>query len=70
MIKIVHDVATNTITEHEMTEEEIAKIEFIANDPENITKEGAEREKALIESKKALLEKLGITTEEAALLGL
>ena len=61
MIRIEHNAQTGEITEIEMTPEEIAA--KVAHD-EAITLEQQEK----VSSKAALLEKLGITEEEAKLL--
>ena len=68
MIKVIHDVLTDTYTEIKLTKEEIAEREAAQA---KAAKEIAEREaieaKAAID-KAALLNKLGITPEEASLL--
>jgi len=64
MKKIEHNVETGEIVEREMTKEELAVYKA---DQENTAKRLAE--KAQAEAAKAtLLERLGITAEEAALL--
>jgi hypothetical protein len=68
MKKIIHNVQTNEISEVEMTEEEIEQFELDAQ----IGKTNVEAFKAEAEAKAtakaALLERLGITEEEAQLL--
>jgi len=59
----IHDVETNEVIERDMTAEEIAWLES-ANAPQEPTEE----ELAQAAAKQALLDKLGITAEEAALL--
>ena len=64
MIKIVHNVETGEISEVELTSEEIAF-------QEKMDAEAKIREEELVakaQAKAALLEKLGITEEEAKLL--
>jgi ribosomal protein S11 len=63
MIRI-HDISTNTITDREMTDEEFAQYE--ADQAAQAAQVAAEAAKA--EQKSALLERLGITAEEAQLL--
>jgi hypothetical protein len=68
MIRIEHNATTGEIVEIELTKQEIAEKEASA------ALVAAEKEKALLEEankakqKAALLEKLGITEEEAKLL--
>ena len=57
MIIIEHNVETNEIIEREMTQEEIANIEIAAVEAE-----------AKVAVKQAILNKLGITEDEAKLL--
>ena len=59
----IHNAETNEVIEREMTAEEIAWLES-ANAPYQPTEE----EIAKATAKAALLDKLGITAEEAALL--
>ena len=59
----IHDVETNEVIEREMTTEEIAWLES-ANAPYQPTEE----EIAKAAAKTALLDKLGITAEDANLL--
>ena len=59
----IHNTETNEVIEREMTSEEIAWLES-ANAPYQPTEE----EIAKATAKAALLDKLGITAEEAALL--
>ena len=68
MIKIDHNVQTGEITELEMTAEEIQELEQrIEEDKKTIKKVQSELEKNA-DAKTALLDKLGITEEEAKLL--
>jgi hypothetical protein len=60
----IHNTETNEIIDREMTDEEFTAYEA---DKANIAKEEAEL-KAKETAKSALLERLGITAEEAALL--
>lgn len=64
MIKIEHNVETGEIREVEMTKEEIAQREL---DEQAFANKVAEEE-AKAATKAALLDRLGITAEEAALL--
>ena len=64
MKKIVHNVATGEITEVELTAEELAQR---TKDAAAEAKSKADAEKAATD-KAALLAKLGITADEAALL--
>lgn len=60
----IHNVTTDEIIEREMTADELAQLEIDLSKAENEAKQIAE-----VEAKKAaLLEKLGITEEEAKLL--
>jgi hypothetical protein len=60
----IHNQSTNEIVDREMTEEEFAQWTIEQNELE--TKAQAEATKA--QNKAALLDRLGITAEEAALL--
>lgn len=60
----IHNVETNEIVERPFTEEEIAEVE--ARKVEAEAKAQAEAEKAV--AKQAVLDRLGLTAEEAALL--
>ena len=60
----IHDIATNTITNREMNDEEFAL--YQADQAAEIVAAQAEADKAT--AKAALLTKLGITEEEAKLL--
>ena len=60
----VYDHETGKVIERKMTADELANYELIQAEAEK----EAEAEVAKAESKKALLKKLGITAEEAALL--
>ena len=64
MIKIEHNVETGEVVEIEMTAQEIAQRE--AEEAEFLARKAAEETKAA--AKAALLERLGMTAEEAALL--
>lgn len=62
----IHNQETNEVIEREMTDEEYAiHQEFIANQPALITVEQLEEQ---AQAKQALLNRLGITEEEAKLL--
>ena len=63
-IVIEHNVETGEIVEREQTPEEINQAEKDAQEQVEIAAKKIEKE----EAKQALLDKLGITTEEAALL--
>lgn len=68
MIKIIHDVKTGEIIEQKLNAEEIAEREARAETlRQQIAHEQAEAE-AKANAKAALLNKLGITEEEAKLL--
>ena len=60
----IHDVSTNEIIDREMTDDEFADYEKMQS--ENAAILADEQSKA--EAKAALLERLGITADEAALL--
>lgn len=64
MKKIEHNVETGEIVERDMTKEELAQLKL---DQDAATARTAEAE-AKAEAKSALLERLGITADEAALL--
>lgn len=64
VLVIEHDCTTNSITEREMNAAEIAAKE--AREAAELAKAEAEATKAA--ARQALLDKLGITAEEAALL--
>jgi predicted Fe-Mo cluster-binding NifX family protein len=64
MIKIVHNVETGEISEVELTEEEMA----FAKQKDSEAKERFAKELETQQAKAALLEKLGITEDEAKLL--
>lgn len=72
MFRIEHNVATNEIIEIQLTEEEIKAIELERAENEKLIAESEAKLKAEIELKNiaraALLERLGITEEEAKLL--
>ena len=60
----IHDLATDEITDREMNAADFAQYE--AEQADRIAKESAQAAKD--EAKSALLERLGITADEAALL--
>jgi hypothetical protein len=60
----IHNIETNEVIDREMTDEEFTK--YKADQAEDKTK--AEAETAKIAEKVTLLEKLGITADEAKLL--
>jgi len=64
MIKIIHNVETNEILELEMTAKEIAEFKAEAK----LLEAEVKAQEAKAEAKAALLEKLGISADEAALL--
>lgn len=64
MIKIEHNVETGEVTEIEMTAQEVAQ--FKKDQAESVARNLANEAKAT--SKAALLQRLGITADEAALL--
>jgi hypothetical protein len=66
--KIIVDCSTGAVTEIELTEEEVAQreVDAAAYAAENAQKEADAQVKA--QAKAALLERLGMTAEEAALL--
>ena len=64
MIKIIHNVETNEILEVEMTAKEIAELKAEAK----LLEAELKAQEAKAEAKAALLEKLGISADEAALL--
>ena len=64
MIKIIHNVETNEILEIEMTAKEIAEVKAEAK----LLEAAVKAQEAKAEAKAALLEKLGISADEAALL--
>lgn len=64
MIKLEHNVETGEVREVEMTKEEVAQRKL---DEQAIANKVAEEE-AKAANKAALLDRLGITAEEAALL--
>lgn len=61
---LIHNVETNEVIEREMTDEELQQFELHRLAVESKTQELAE----LAAAKNALLEKLGITQDEAKLL--
>jgi hypothetical protein len=68
MIKIEHNVKTGEITEVDLTPEEIEKYESWVKESAKIAEIKAEEIAMKKAAKAALLEKLGITEEEARLL--
>lgn len=66
--RIEANCTTGEITVIELTDEEIAQMEAEAKQAEKDRKANEAQAKADATAKAALLEKLGITTEEAALL--
>ena len=67
MIRI-HDLSTNEVIDREMTDEEIEQANYV---PPLIAKERAEEAKILAEKvaqRQAILDRLGLTSEEAQLL--
>lgn len=60
----IHNITTNEIIDREMTDEEFAQYEL--DRATSLSKENKEKAKAT--QKNALLDRLGITAEEAALL--
>jgi hypothetical protein len=60
----IHNVETDEVIEREMNAEELARYE--TNQAAEATRQAAEAQKAA--AKQALLDKLGITAEEAQLL--
>jgi bifunctional DNase/RNase len=64
MIKIEHNVETNEITTHDLTNEELNQLEI---DAENV-EINRQKEITKLSEKAALLAKLGITDDEAKLL--
>jgi hypothetical protein len=68
MIKIIHDIQTGEITELKMTKDEIAILQATETQAQ-ADRVAAEAEAAAKESARAaLLDKLGITADEAKLL--
>ena len=67
MIRI-HDLATNEIIDREMTDEEVEQLNYVSP---KVAKERAEEAKAIAEreaQKQLILDRLGLTAEEASLL--
>ena len=64
----IHDVASGTEIEREMTPEELQNFNFIREEKRKIEEERVEAEAQAATDKAALLAKLGITAEEATLL--
>jgi hypothetical protein len=68
MIKIIHDIKTGEITELKMTKDEIAILQATEKQAQ-ANRVAAEAEAAAKEAaRQALLDKLGITADEAKLL--
>ena len=68
MIKIQHDVATDTITEIAYTAQEIKAVEADKIRFAKIAEEAQKEIDAIKLQKKAILDRLGITADEAKLL--
>jgi hypothetical protein len=68
LTKIIVDCSTGVVTEVELTDEEIAQREAdaVKAEADKVAKEAADAAKA--EAKAELLDRLGLTAEEAALL--
>jgi hypothetical protein len=64
MIKVIHDVSTGEITEIDFTEQEIKAVNKDKVEAAKTAKDGAAKATA----KQVILDKLGITEEEAATL--
>lgn len=67
MIRI-HDLATNEVIDREMTDEEVELANYV---PPKVAKERAEEAKAIAEKeaqRQLILDRLGLTAEEAVLL--
>ena len=67
MIRI-HDLSTNEIIDREMTDEEVEQANYV---PPKIAKERADEAKALAakeEQRQAILDRLGLTADEAKLI--
>lgn len=68
MEKIIHNVETNELVTADLSAKEVAEIEAVQlKEAADLAKRKAE-EKVTATAKAALLEKLGITADEAALL--
>ena len=64
----IHDLSTNEIIDREMTDDEVAEANYV---PPKLAKERADEAKIQADkaaAKSALLERLGITDDEAKLL--
>lgn len=61
---LIHNIETNEIIEREMTDDEVNQYELDKQNAENLQTHIAAKEAA----RQALLDKLGITAEEAKLL--
>jgi hypothetical protein len=60
----IHDTETDEVIDREMNDDEFAQYEIDSKESKDIAK----AEKATADAKAALLDKLGITAEEAVLL--
>jgi len=60
----IHNLADDSVVIREMNEQEVAQIKSVEQNNKDIF----ERKENLINSKKAIFEKLGLTEEEAKLL--
>jgi len=64
----IHDLATNEVIDREMTDEEVEQANYV---PPKLAKERADEAKAYAEKeaqRQLILNRLGLTAEEAALL--
>lgn len=68
MEKIIHNVLTDEIEVKDLTGAEIKQMEADAKAAADKAKEKAEVQQAILDAKKPILEKLGITEDEAKLL--
>jgi hypothetical protein len=64
----IHNLETDEVITREMTDEEFAASEKAAKEHAAVVKQNEEIEKAKQQQKATLLERLGITEEEAKLL--
>jgi hypothetical protein len=65
---IIHDIATGNVIEREMDADELQNHNFIREEKRKIEEEKAILEAEAQKEKAALLDKLGITPDEAKLL--
>jgi hypothetical protein len=68
MIKIEHDTATNIVTEIELSAFEIKEIEKLRKDEAKKNAVIEAEAEAIAIQRQAILDRLGLTSEEAALL--